>query len=73
MKKILLSFLALGLFVCSFGQGEWKKRPSLGISFTLTDFKTAADLRAIGLGSVIKSKEFHNTNGMTAGLDVSYV
>ena len=73
MKKILLSFLALGLFVCSFGQGEWKKRPALGISFTLTDFKTAADLRASGLGSVVRSKQFHKTGRMTAGLAVSYL
>ena len=73
MKKILLSFLALGLFVCSFGQGDWKKRPALGIHFTLTDFKTAADLRANGLGSVIKSKQFHKTGRMSAGIAVSYL
>ena len=73
MKKILLSFLALGLFVCSFGQGEWKKRPALAIHFSLTDFKTAADLRASGLGYVIRSKEFHHTNRMTAGLAISYL
>ena len=73
MKKILLSFLALGLFVCSFAQGEWKKRPSLGIHFTLTDFKTAADIRANGLGDVIKSKQFHKTARMTSGLAVSYL
>ena len=73
MKKILLSFLALGLFVCSFGQGEWKKRPALAIHFSLTDFKTAADLRASGLGYVIRSKQFHKTGRMTAGLAVSYL
>ena len=73
MKKILLSFLALGLFVCSFGQGEWKKRPALAIHFTLTDFKTAADLRASGLGYVVKSKQYHKTGRMNAGLAVSYI
>ena len=76
MKKILLSFLALGLFVCSFAQTtptDWKKRPALGIHFTLTDFKTAADIRANGLGDVVKSKQFHKTARMTAGLAVSYM
>src|SRR5437868_8313780 len=73
MKKILLSFLALGLFVCSFGQsGDYKKRPSLGVHFTLTDFKTAADLRANGLVNVIRSKQYHKTGRMTAGMAVSY-
>lgn len=73
MKKTLLSFLAIGLFVCAFGQSEWKKRPSLGIHFTLTDFKTAADIRANGLSSVIRSKQYHKTGRMTAGMAVSYI
>lgn len=73
MKKIFLSFLAIGLFVCAFGQSEWRKRPALGIHFTLTDFKTAADIRANGLSSVIRSKQYHKTNRMTAGLAVSYL
>ena len=73
MKKILLSFLALGLFVCSFGQNDYKKRPALGIHFSLTDFKTAAEIRANGLASVIKSNAYHKTARMTAGLGVSYM
>jgi outer membrane protein OmpA-like peptidoglycan-associated protein len=73
MKKILLSFLTIGLFVCAFGQSEWKKRPALGIHLTLTDFKTAADIRANGLSSVVRSKLYHKTSRMTAGLAVSYL
>jgi len=73
MKKILLSFLAFGLCIASFGQNDLKKLPSLGINFTLTDFKTAADLRNSGLASVIKAKQFRKTNRMAAGIAVSYM
>ncbi|MBL0183558.1 MAG: OmpA family protein [Chitinophagaceae bacterium] len=73
MKKILLVFLTLGLFATSFGQGEYKKRPSLGIHFFMNDFSTAANLRTAGLASVLKSKEWHKTKNMTAGIAVSYI
>jgi outer membrane protein OmpA-like peptidoglycan-associated protein len=73
MKKILLVFIGLGLFVSSFGQGESKKRPSFGIHFFLNDFKTAQNLRTKGLPSVIRSKEWHKTHNMTAGVAISYL
>jgi OmpA-OmpF porin, OOP family len=73
MKKILLAFIGLGLFVSSFGQGEYKKRPSFGIHFVLNDFKTAASVRAAGLANTVNSKVWHRTNGMTAGLALSYL
>lgn len=73
MKKILFVFLTLGLFATSFGQGEYKKRPSFGIHFFMNDFNTAADLRSGGLVNVLKSKEWHKTKNMTAGIAVSYI
>jgi OmpA-OmpF porin, OOP family len=74
MKKILLVFIGLlGLYVSSFGQAENKKRPSLGIHFFLNDFKTAQNLRTKGLPNVIRSKEWHKTSNMTAGMAVSYL
>jgi OmpA-OmpF porin, OOP family len=74
MKKILLAFIGLGLFVSSsFGQGEYKKRPSFGIHFVLNDFKTAASIRAAGLANTLNTKVWHRTNGMTAGLAISYL
>ncbi|MBL0146538.1 MAG: hypothetical protein IPP48_13175 [Chitinophagaceae bacterium] len=73
MKKILLSFIALGLFISAFSQNEYKKRPSLGVHFLLNDFKTASDVRTIGLANVIKSKLWHNTSRMSAGLALSYL
>jgi OOP family OmpA-OmpF porin len=73
MKKILLSFLALGVFITSFGQNDYKKRPALGIHFVLNDFRTATDLRTNGLASVLRTKEWHKTQYMSAGIGVSYM
>jgi OmpA-OmpF porin, OOP family len=73
MKKILLAFIGLGLFVSSFAQGEYKKRPSFGIHFFLDDFKTAQSIRSTGLANVIRSKEWHKTRNMNAGIAVSYL
>ncbi len=73
MKKILLLIIGFGLFVTSFGQGENKKRPSLGVHFLLNDFRTAADLRGTSLSSVLKSKQWHKTKNMTAGIAISYI
>ena len=73
MKKILLAIIGLGLFATSFGQGEYKKRPSLGVHFILDDFKTAQDLRSSGLPSVIRSNEWHKTNNMYSGIALSYL
>lgn len=73
MKKILLSFLVLGLFTSTYGQNDYKKRPALGIHFVLNDFRTATDLRSNGLSSVLKTKEWHKTKNMAAGIAVSYI
>ena len=73
MKKILFVFFALSLFATSFGQGEYKKRPSFGVHFFLNDFRTAANLRTAGLSSVLNSKEWRKGKYMTAGMAVSYI
>jgi OOP family OmpA-OmpF porin len=73
MKKLLLVFIGLGLIITAFAQGEYKKRPSLGVHFVLNDFRTAQNLRTSGLPGVIRSKEWHKTKYMTAGLAVSYL
>jgi OmpA-OmpF porin, OOP family len=73
MKKILLSFLATGLLLSSFGQNDYKKRPALGISFVLNDFKTAATLRATSLSNVLQTKEWKQTKNMTPGLGINYI
>jgi OmpA-OmpF porin, OOP family len=73
MKKILLSFLALGLFISAFSQDDYKKRPSFGISYGLYDFQTASDIRTIGLSNVVKNKQWNKTGRMNAALAFSYL
>jgi outer membrane protein OmpA-like peptidoglycan-associated protein len=73
MKKILLVIIGLGLFVVSFAQPDYKKRPSFGIHFVLNDFKTAQSIRSSGLASTVNSKLWHKTNGMTPGIAISYL
>ncbi|MBP6432099.1 MAG: OmpA family protein [Ferruginibacter sp.] len=73
MKKILLSFLTLVLVTTAFAQNDYKKLPSLGINFGLYDFKTASDIRTVGLSNVIKDKLWSQTKRMNAGLGLSYL
>ncbi len=67
-----MSLLAMGMFLTAFSQNDYRKRPALGVHFTMTDFQTAADLRSAGLASVIKSKQFAKAKRMSAGLGISY-
>lgn len=73
MKKILLSFLALGLLMSSFGQNDYKKRPALGVHFVLNDFKTAALIRSTSLSNVLQTREWKKTANMAAGLGINYI
>ena len=73
MKKILLAIIGLSLFVSSFAQADYKKRPSFGIHFFLNDFVSAQNIRNAGIGNVIRSKEWHKTRNMTSGIAVSYL
>ena len=73
MKKILLSFLAIGVFLVSFAQNDNKKRPSLALHFLLDDFKTASDIKANGLARTLESNLWHKSNRMYAGLALSYI
>ncbi len=73
MKKILLSFLALGLLLNSFGQNDYKKRPSIGVHFVLNDFKTAALIRSTSLSNVLQTREWKKTANMAAGLGINYI
>lgn len=73
MKKILLVFLALGLFVSSFGQENYRKLPSLGVHFFFDDFNTAAKIRSSSLSSVLNTKDWHKTKNMNAGIAISYM
>lgn len=74
MKKLFLLFISFGILAASFGQTpDYKKRSSLGVSFFLSDFKTASDIRTDGLTSVIRNKNYFNTSRMNPGLALSYL
>jgi OmpA-OmpF porin, OOP family len=73
MKKILLSFLSLGLMITAFGQNDHQKPLSLGVHFFLNDFQTAADIRTIGLSNTVRSKQWHKTKRMSPGIAVSLI
>lgn len=73
MKKISLSLMAILSIAYSFAQtGDYKKRPALGVHFTLTDFKTAADLRSHSLSYVLNQKNWATVSSMNPGLAISY-
>jgi OOP family OmpA-OmpF porin len=73
MKKNILSFLAICLFVTSFAQSNYKKGSALGIHFFFDDFQTAADIRTNGLVSVLKDNQWSKTKRMNPGLAISYL
>lgn len=74
MKKILALLLAvIVLLQVAVAQTGDNIRPSsLGISFTLTDFNTAARIRSGSLGSVLNNKQWSKLRNMAPGLAVSY-
>jgi OmpA-OmpF porin, OOP family len=49
------------------------KQPTLGLSFVMNDFKTAANIRATSLSTVVRDKSNAKIKDMTPGLAVSYL
>ena len=73
MKKFYLLFF-VSLFVVSvFAQDDLKKRPALGFSFTLHDYKTAAALRNEGLVNLVNDKQLFKFGNMEAGIGINYL
>ena len=74
MKKLILSVISILLVVSVYAQKEdYRKRSTLGVSFFLNDFKTAAEIKKNGLGSVIRAKNLLRTTRMDPGMAVSYL
>ncbi|MEO6869632.1 MAG: OmpA family protein [Ginsengibacter sp.] len=75
MKKILFSFIILGLFCSSFAQisNNYKKGNNLGVSFFLNDFKTAAAIRANGLEKTLDNQKLFNPVNMNPGAAITYL
>lgn len=73
MKKLWLSLLAFGVLSTVSAQQEYKKQPSLSLSFNLYDFKSAAEIRTAGLSQVLRTKDWKNTARMRAGFSLGYM
>jgi OmpA-OmpF porin, OOP family len=73
MKKSVLLVAAIVVTMMSFAQSDVKKTPTLAIHFGLIDYKSAADLRASSLPTVINAKQLFNTKRMDPALSVSYL
>ncbi|MEO8412415.1 MAG: OmpA family protein [Ginsengibacter sp.] len=73
MKKLYFLVIAVYCFATSFGQETTQKKSALGISFFLSDFKTASDIRTNGLVSVLKDNTFFKPASMNPGLAVTYL
>lgn len=75
MKRVLFILISLSFFVTCFGQNlkDYKKGNNLGISFFLNDFKTASDIRANGIVSVLNAHDLFKTSRMKPGLAVNYL
>ena len=74
MKKIkLLSFMLLVTFISFSQTNDYKKRPSLGVSFLMKDFKTPAAIKATSLSSVLNDKKWTALKDMSPGLTLNYL
>ncbi len=73
MKKILAVLLGLYLFVPGVNaQSDEIRQSAFGISFTLTDFKTAQKIRSTSLAQVFRDKGWTKFGAMSPGLAVHY-
>ena len=73
MKKLILSFFAILLIISVFGQTDRRRPTSIGISFFLNDFKTAADIKNSGFGRVIRDKNLFKSDRQNPGLALNYL
>lgn len=73
MKKIKLVLLASIATTIAFGQtASYKKRPSLGVSFSMKDFATPALIKATSFSDVLKDNKWTKLSKMTPSLTVQY-
>ncbi len=77
MKKIILLFAILTSILTIQAQEklnkQYTKRPALGVHFSLSDFKTAKQIRTTSLNSVVLNKQFTSPRLMSPGLGISYM
>jgi len=73
MKKItLVTFAALVGFTSFSQTNNLKKRPALGVSFSMKDFNTPSLIKSTSFSDVLNNKKWTELGKMTPGLTVSY-
>jgi OOP family OmpA-OmpF porin len=73
MKKLLAACLALYIFVpATQAQDDEIRRPAIGISFFLNDFKTPERIRNTSLVQVLRDKQWAEFSEMSPGLAIHY-
>ena len=74
MRKLYFLIITLFYIEASFAQRETKQnKQGLGVSFFLSDFKTASNIRSNGLVSALKDKSFFKPATMNPGLAIDYL
>jgi outer membrane protein OmpA-like peptidoglycan-associated protein len=73
MKKWIFSaLLLLGIYAAQAQSNTYKKLPSLGLNFSLIDFKTAAALRTNSLATVLDARKWYRMGLMNPAFTLSY-
>jgi OOP family OmpA-OmpF porin len=73
MKKLLASAVALYcLLSTGYSQNKPIRQSAIGISFSLTDFVTAANIRSGSLSEVLTEKRLAKFKDMSPGIGISY-
>ena len=73
MKKSLLFLFSFALTISVFAQGKYKKAPTLGVNFFVSDFQMAKDLRRQGLTYLIENKLLLASKNFNPGMAISYM
>jgi hypothetical protein len=74
MKKLFLLLFFTAFLASAFAQDDtYKKGNALGISFFLNDFKTASEIRSMGIVSVFNNHNFFKTSRMNPGIGINYL
>jgi hypothetical protein len=74
MKKLLLAIITMFMVANVFAQSTDHRRPaSVGISFFVSDFVTAAEIKKYGLSYSLRNKNLLRSKRFNPGVAVNYV
>jgi OmpA-OmpF porin, OOP family len=73
MRNIFAALLVFAAVAANAQTGDKVKRPAIGVSFFLNDFKTADLIRSTSLSQVFRNDQFGVLRNMNPGLGVNYM